>query len=97
MELHGMIKTIGEKEQITENFSKMEVLLDTSTYEQGTGKKFENYAKVQFCNAHTEKLTTFKVGDRVKIEFGIYGKEAQTRDGKTFFSQNLNAYKIEKI
>lgn len=97
MELHGMIKTIGKIERITESFSKVEVILDISTYEQGTGKKFENYAKLQFCNANIDKLVGFQVGERVKISFGIYGKEAKTAEGKTFFNQNLNAFKIEKL
>lgn len=97
MEIYGMLLAIGEKEQITENFAVVKVTLDTSTYEQGTAKKFENYAQVQFCNGNIEKLNGFNVGERVKITFNIYGKEATTQAGKKFFSQNLNAYKIEKV
>lgn len=97
MELHGMIKSISAVEQLTGTFSKVDVILDTSTYEQGTGKKYENAAKFQFCNANINKLADFKEGERVKISFNIYGKEVTTTDGKTFFNQNLNAYKIEKL
>ena len=75
MVIYGAIKNIGEKEQISETFSKIEVMLDTSTYEQGTGKKYENAAKVQFTNNNINKLAEFKTGDRVKVAFRVYGKE----------------------
>ena len=97
MVIYGAIKSIGTMEQITENFSKVEVILDTSTYEQGTGKKYENAAKVQFTNENINKLAEFKTGDRVKVSFSIYGKEGVSKDGKPYFIQNLNAFKIEKI
>nr|DAQ02482.1 MAG TPA: protein of unknown function (DUF3127) [Caudoviricetes sp.] len=97
MVIYGAIKNIGEKEQISETFSKVEVTLDTSTYEQGTGKKYENAAKVQFTNDNIQKLADFKPGDRVKVSFSIYGKEGISKDGKPYFIQNLNAFKIEKI
>ena len=97
MIIYGAIKSIGTVEQITESFSKVEVMLDTSTYEQGTGKKYENAAKVQFTNDSIQKLADFKPGDRVKVSFSIYGKDGVSKDGKPYFIQNLNAFKIEKI
>ena len=97
MVIYGAIKNIGEKEQISETFSKVEVMLDTSTYEQGTGKKHENAAKVQFTNDNIQKLAEFKLGDRVKVSFRIYGKEGVSQDGKPYFIQNLTGTKIEKI
>ena len=97
MVIYGAIKNIGEKEQISETFSKVEVTLDTSTYEQGTGKKYENAAKVQFTNDNIQKLADFKPGDRVKVAFRVYGKEGVSQDGKPYFIQNLTGIKIEKI
>lgn len=97
MVIYRAIKNIGEKEQISETFSKVEVMLDTSTYEQGTGKKHENAAKVQFTNDNIQKLAEFKLGDRVKVSFRIYGKEGVSQDGKPYFIQNLTGTKIEKI
>ena len=97
MVIYGAIKSIGTVEQITESFSKVEVMLDTATYEQGIGKKYENAAKVQFTNDNIQKLADFKPGHRVKVSFSIYGKEGISKDGKPYFIQNLNAFKIEKI
>lgn len=97
MEINGIIRSISEIELISETFSKVELILDTSTYEQGTAKKQENAAKLQFCNAHINKLQGFTTGERVRVYFTIYGKEITTQDGRVFFNQNLNAYKIERI
>lgn len=97
MEINGIIRSISEIELISETFSKVELILDTSTYEQGTAKKQENAAKVQFCNAHIGKLQGFTTGERVRVYFTIYGKEITTQDGRIFFNQNLNAHRIERI
>lgn len=97
MELHGIIKSIGMVEQITPTFSKVEVDIDTSTFEQGTGKKYENYAKVQFINERINLLGGYTTGERVKIGYKIKGQYSTTAEGKTFFNQNLNAFKIERI
>lgn len=97
MELHGIIRSIGEVQQKTADFSIVEVDLDISTYQQGTGKKYENYARIQFTNERINLLAGFTTGERVKVRYNIKGNYYTNAEGKTFFSQNLNASKIEKI
>lgn len=97
MELHGIIKSVGEVQQKTADFSIVEVDLDISTYQQGTGKKFENYARVQFMNEKINLLMNFSIGDRVKSRYNIKGNYYTNAEGKTFFAQNLNGTKIERI
>lgn len=97
MELYGIIKSIGMVERITETFTKVEVYLDTSTIAQGSGKRYENYARVQFVNEKINLLADFTTGERVKIGFNIKGSYYTNVEGKTFFNQNLNAYKIERL
>lgn len=97
MELHGIIKSVGEVQQKTADFSIVEVDLDISTYQQDTGKKFENYARVQFMNEKINLLMNFSIGDRVKVRYNIKGNYYTNAEGKPFFAQNLNATKIERI
>lgn len=97
MELHGIIKSIGMVERITETFSKVEVDIDTSTFAQGSGKKYENYARVQFVNERINLLAGFTTGERVKIGFKVSGNYYTNAEGKTFFAQNLNGTKIERL
>lgn len=97
MELHGIIRSIGEVQQKTADFSIMEVDLDISTYQQGTGRKYENYARVQFTNERINLLAGYTTGERVKIAYRIKGQYYTNVNGDTFFAQNLNATKIERL
>ncbi len=96
MELIGVIHTLGEEQKFSETFEMQLVYLDCSTYEQGTGRKFENILKIQFVNAKIDLLKGFQVGERVKVSFNIQGRFREV-DGKTYHNQNLNAWKIEKL
>lgn len=97
MELHGIIRSIGGIQQKTADFSIVEVDLDISTYQQGTGKKYENYARVQFTNERMNLLAGFTIGERVKIAYRIKGQYYTNMNGDTFFAQNLNGTKIERL
>lgn len=97
MEIHGIIRSIGEVQQKTADFSIVEVDLDISTYQQGTGKKFENYARVQFTNERIGLLKDFSIGERARIKYNIKGNYYTNVNGDTFFAQNLNATKIERL
>lgn len=97
MEIHGIIRSIGEEQQKTADFSIVEVDLDISTYQQGTGKKFENYARVQFTNERISLLANFTTGERVKVRYNVKGNYYTNVNGDTFFAQNLNGTKIERL
>lgn len=96
MEIIGTIKKIGYEEQYSATFSMVEVILDTSTIKQGTLERYENACKIQFCNSRISLLEGFETGERVRVYFDIKGREIQ-REGKTYFVQNLNAHKIERL
>lgn len=97
MEIIGIIKEIGAIEQLSETFVKRDFLLDVSAYEQGSGKRWENYNKFQLMGRNVDILSHFTTRQRVKVTFNIIGRFVQTKDGKDFFVQNLNAYKIEEF
>lgn len=97
MEIHGIIRSIGEVQQKTADFSIVEVDLDISTYQQGSCKKYENYARVQFTNERVNLLTGFMTGERVKVRYNIKGNYYTNVNGDAFFAQNLNATKIERL
>lgn len=96
MEIYGCIISIGEERQMSENFAVREVILDCSTYEQGTGRRFENILKLQAINSKTKLLDWFQPGQRVKVNFYPNGRFYE-KEGEQKHSQNLNLLKIEKI
>ncbi len=94
MEIRGTIKEIKPLRVVNANFSYRELILDT-TWQKGQ-TTMKNLAKIQFCNARASLIDEFEAGDKVKINFNVYGKE-NTIKGKKIFSQNLNANYIELI
>lgn len=97
MEIIGIIKEIGAIEQLSETFVKRDFMLDVSTYEQGSSKKWKNYNKFQLMGRNVDILSHFTTGQRVKVTFNINGRFAQAKEGRDFFVQNLTAYKIEEF
>ena len=95
MELYAQIISIEEMRQMSETFVLREMLLDCSTYEQGTGRRFENILRVQAINAKVDLLNGFKEGERVKVKIYPNGRFYE-KDGERKHSQNLNLFKIEK-
>lgn len=96
MEITGKIIRKEPTERFSETFEKQDIYLDCSNYEQGTGRKFENYVKIQFINAKIDLLNHINEGERVKVNFNIKGRFSE-KDGQEFFFQNLSGYRIEKL
>ncbi len=75
-------------------FRKRELVLDSSTYDQYTGEKRENYPSFTLMQKHVDDVNTFKQGDLVIVSFFISGK-AWTKDGVRRYINDIVAYKVE--
>lgn len=75
-------------------FTKRQIVLDASHYDQMTGQKFENYPAFDFVGNRVSELDKFKVGDLVTISFALNGRSFD-KDGKTTYFTSVNGYKIE--
>ena len=75
-------------------FTKRQIVLDASHYDQMTGQKFENYPAFDFVGNRVGELDKFKVGDLVTISFALNGRPFE-KDGKTTYFTSVNGYKIE--
>lgn len=89
LEINGVIHSIGEITQITDNFKKREFALKT------VDGDYEQHIAFQTTQDRTDILNYVKVGDAVTVKFNLQGK-AYTKDGVTRYFNNLNAWRIEK-
>jgi hypothetical protein len=69
----GSIKVYGETVQVTEKFSKREVVI---TVEDG---KYPQHISLQATGDKTALLDGFKVGDEVEASFNLRGREWQDK------------------
>jgi single-strand DNA-binding protein len=69
----GLIKVIGETVQVTEKFSKREIVI---TVEDG---KYPQHISLQATGDKTSLLDGYKVGEEVKASFNLRGREWQDK------------------
>jgi len=94
MELEGQLHFIGQTTQRTESFKSREFVLVQESSNYGT--TYKNYIKFQLLQDKTALVDAFKVGQKIKVQFNIKGSE-YTKDGKTSYFNNLDAWKIEGV
>lgn len=95
IKLRGAILAIKEAKQKSENFNLQEFYIDTSSYNNMTGEKYENYAKLQNINGKVD-LSGLEQGDVVDVECYLNGRFYKNRNNEPGFMQNLNAKSVER-
>lgn len=95
LEVTGRLHVKGETQQIKENFSKRDFVLEL-TDESPTGMTFTNYAQFQLTNAQCAIIDNFHSGQLVKVSFNIRGNKWE-RDGQVKYITNLAAWRIENV
>ena len=86
VELKGTVKVIFTEKQITDNFSKKEMVI---TVDEETS--YPQDIIIQATNTHIDKLKEVQVGNKVIVKCNLKGNA--TKDGK-YFNQ-LNLWEIE--
>jgi hypothetical protein len=94
LEVTGKLHEIYPTQQIKENFSKREFVIEI-TDESPSGMVFTNYAAFQLINNNCSVIDQFHVGDNIKVNFNIRGNRWE-RDGNVKYITNLNAWRVER-
>ncbi|MFP6663129.1 MAG: DUF3127 domain-containing protein [Deltaproteobacteria bacterium] len=92
MEIGGRIYKIEETKQITERFRKREfvlVLEENSEYPQ--------YVQFQLTGNRVDKINDFKVGDEVKVDFSLRGREWTSPKNEIRYFNSLDVWDLIRI
>lgn len=90
MEINGIVKQVGKTQQITEKFSKRELVLKTE-YES----KYPQYVLIQFSNTKVALLDNIFPGEIVTVSINLRGKEVNNGNGIKYYN-TLDGWKIVK-
>ena len=92
MNISGKIKLIGEtKEYGTNGFRKRELVVTTQ-------EQYPQNILVEFVQDRCEILNSYQVGELVKIDINIRGREwTNPKDGQVRFFNSLDAWKVEPL
>lgn len=89
MEVKGTIKFIGQTEQVTDSFSKRDLVVTTD-------EQYPQHISIQFTQAKTADLDGFQVGQKVVVSINLRGKEYQDKQtGEPRYFNSINGWQIK--
>ena len=80
-----------EAKQITERFRKREFVLELAE-----NARYPQSVLFQLTGDRCESLDDFEVGDEVRVEFSLRGREWKSPSGEVKYFNSLDVWTIEK-
>ena len=89
MEATGKLHTIFDTKQVSERFTKREFVLEL------VDGKYPQTVLFQLTGDRCANLDQFQVGDEVRIEFNLRGREWKSPQGDVKYFNSLDVWRIE--
>jgi len=90
IEATGKLHTIFETKQVSERFSKREFVLELAD-----NPKYPQTVLFQLTGDRCAQLDEMRVGDQVRVEFSLRGREWRSPSGEVKYFNSLDVWKIE--
>jgi hypothetical protein len=90
IEATGKLHTIYETKQVSERFSKREFVVELAD-----NPKYPQTVLFQLTGDRCAQLDGMSVGDQVRIEFSLRGREWRSPSGEVKYFNSLDVWKIE--
>ena len=91
MEISGKLHVINEAQQVTERFRKREFVLELSD-----NARFPQFVIFQLTGDRCGRIDDFEVGDEVRVEFSLRGREWKSPRGEIKYFNSLDVWNIER-
>lgn len=89
MEVKGKIKFIGATQQVSEKFSKREIVVTTD-------EQFPQHISIEFNQDKCAILDKYSVGDDVEVGINLRGREWTNPQGETKYFNSIQGWNIKK-
>lgn len=89
MEATGKLHTIFDTKQVSERFTKREFVLEL------VDGKYPQTVLFQLTGDRCASLDQFRVGDEVRLEFNLRGREWRSPQGDVKYFNSLDVWRIE--
>jgi hypothetical protein len=90
IEITGKLHTINDTKQVSERFSKREFVVELAD-----NPKYPQLVLFQLTGDRCAQLDDHKVGDEVRIEFSLRGREWRSPQGELKYFNSLDVWKLE--
>jgi hypothetical protein len=91
LETTGRIYALFDTQQVTERFRKREFVVELADNPQ-----YPQFVQFQMTGNRCENLDGFEVGDEVRVEFSLRGREWKSPQGETRFFNSLDVWTLDK-
>lgn len=91
MEAKGRVHAIFEKKEVSARFTKREFVLELAD-----NPKYPQTVLFQMTGDKVSQLDDIQVGDEVRIEFSLRGREWRSNSGEIKYFNSLDVWRIER-
>ncbi len=91
MEVTGQLKLKYDTQKVSEKFQKRDFILSTDL-----STPYPQHVSFQITQDKCSLLDTFNVGEEIKVQFNLRGREWNGPQGIKYFN-TLEAWRIEKV
>lgn len=92
IQVSGRLHAIFETKQVTERFAKREFVLELAD-----NPKYPQRVLFQLTGERINALDNFKVGNDVRVDFSLRGREWTGRDGEVKYFNSLDVWTIDLL
>ena len=92
MEVSGKLHVVGDVQQITERFRKREFVLELAE-----NAKYPQFVSFQLTGDRCENLDGLEVGNEVRVEFSLRGREWTSPKGDVKYFNSLDVWSIDRL
>ena len=89
-ETSGKLHAVSEAKQVTERFRKREFVVELVD-----NPRFPQFVQFELTGDRCEHLDGFEVGEQVRVEFSLRGREWKSPQGETKYFNSLDVWKLE--
>jgi hypothetical protein len=91
IEVTGKLYAINDIQQVTERFQKREFVVEMTD-----NPKYPQYVLFQLTGNRVDNIDGFNVGDDVKVDFSLRGREWKSPSGDVKYFNSLDVWTIDR-
>ena len=91
MEVTGRVKVVDQTKEVgSGGFRKRDIVVTTD-------EQYPQHISVQFVQDKCELLDSYKVGDNVKVDINLRGREWTNPQGEVVYFNTIQGWRISKL
>ena len=91
-ETTGRLHALSQTKQVTERFRKREFVVELSD-----NPRFPQYVQFELTGDRCDQLDGYEIGDGVRVEFSLRGREWKSPKGETKYFNSLDVWTLARV